>query len=100
MPECLATLWTLLGLLPGHGWDVLWVVVEVLVPLQQLLLTERLPEDNTRVEGSTNCGSAEFVFDHFLNIQFKGHKTSSPPFTLSLLINLPLLLELYFFSKF
>lgn len=45
MPECLATLWALLSLLPWQGRDVLRVVVQVLVTLQQLLLTKCLPRD-------------------------------------------------------
>ena len=42
MPESLATLRTLLGLLPRQRWYVLRVVVQILVSLQQLLLTKGL----------------------------------------------------------
>ena len=42
MPEASVALRALVGLLLGRGWDIGGVVVEVLVPLEKLLLPEAL----------------------------------------------------------
>jgi hypothetical protein len=42
MPECLAAVRTLVCLFPRRQSDVVWIVVDVFVALQQLLLPERL----------------------------------------------------------
>ena len=42
MPETPSTLWALVGFLFGRWGHICWVVVKVLVPLQQLFLSKAL----------------------------------------------------------
>jgi len=48
VPEVPVAFWAAVRLLPGAWGDVLRVVVQVLVPLQQLLLPERLKTNPTK----------------------------------------------------
>jgi hypothetical protein len=40
--ELLIAGWTIVSLLFGRGWHVIWIVIQVFMALQQLLLSEGL----------------------------------------------------------